>query len=125
MVFLSRTDFMKITIYHNCECSKSNVALELLKKSNAKLNIVNYLDSPPSINELDSLLELLGKEPSELVRSHEDRFEELGLDKNPPKSRSEWLKTLTMNPILIERPIATNGVRAVIGRPPEKVLELL
>lgn len=114
-----------LTLYHNGQCSKSRATLELIRKSGAELEVVEYLSTPPSPETLDQLLKMLGLEPEAIVRKHEDEFAELGLDRNPPKTRAEWLKILCANPILIERPIVTDGTRAVIGRPPENVLSLL
>ena len=87
--------------------------------------MVNYLENPPTVAELERLTKQLSLAAEAIVRKKEPRFQELGLNKNPPKSVAAWLKILSDNPILIERPIVTNGIRAVLGRPPENVLELL
>ncbi len=115
----------KLTLYHNSECSKCRGTLDLLQKSGVPYDIVEYLKTPPSAETLNSLLKQLGKEPREIVRDHEEEFAELQLDRNPPRTREDWLRMLVQNPILIERPIVTDGTRAVIGRPPENVLQLL
>lgn len=114
-----------LKIYHNTRCSKSRSACELLSEHHQKFETVEYLKTPPSAQELDHLLKLLGMEPHEIVRKGEDAFKELKLDKNPPKTRKAWIDILAKNPILIERPIVTDGKKAVIGRPPERVLELI
>lgn len=115
----------RITLYHNARCSKSRATLDLIEKSGAECEIVDYLKTPPTPEVLDRLLTLLEMEPAQIVRDGEDKYTELGLDRSPPTHRSEWLRILSENPILIQRPIVTNGERAMIGRPPEKVLELL
>lgn len=115
----------ELTIFHNARCSKSRATLELLEGSGKAFRIVNYLEHPPAPEELDALLKMLGREPREIARDSEDRYEELGLGVNPPRSREEWLKILCQNPVLIERPIVTDGKRAVLGRPPENVLSIL
>ena len=115
-----------LTIYHNPRCSKSRAALELLQESGATYSVVEYLISPPDEAALERLLEQLGKEPHEIARKGEDRYRELKLaERGPGMSRKEWIKILCANPILIERPIVTDGKRAVIGRPPESVAVLL
>lgn len=87
--------------------------------------MVRYLDKPPSLEELGRICDLLGVEPQALVRSKEKLFRELGLSLTDDRSRQEWLRILADNPRLIERPIVVRGDRAVIGRPPENVLDLL
>lgn len=117
--------FMALKIYHNNKCSKSRSAHELLIQSGKPLEVVEYLTTPPTAAELEEILKLLGLPPEKIVRTGEARFQELGLDKSPPTSRDAWIQVLVANPILIERPIVTNGTCAVIGRPPERVLELI
>jgi arsenate reductase len=115
---------MEATIYHNPRCSKSREALALLAEGGATARVVEYLKAPPTEAELDALLTKLGVEPAAIVRTGEDRYAELGL-KGKDLSRAEWVKVLAANPILIERPIVVVGDRAVIGRPPERVKDLL
>jgi arsenate reductase len=86
---------------------------------------VHYLESPPTAAELDEICRLLGVEPTAIVRPGEKLFRELGLALTDERSRSEWLDLLAAHPQLIERPIVVSGDRAVVGRPPETVLELL
>ncbi len=114
----------EIKIYHNNRCSKSRNTLAILEEKNANFEIVNYLETPPSETELDSILQKLGKEPQEIVRKGEQIYKNLDL-KNANLSRQEWIKTLVENPKLIERPIVVKGENAVLGRPPENVLELI
>lgn len=114
-----------LTIYHNPRCSKSRAALERIRAAGAEHRVVEYLKTPPTVEELDQVLRLLGVEPAQVTRTHEDVWAELGLDRTPPPTREAWLKVLVEHPILIERPIVTDGARAVIGRPPENVEALL
>lgn len=115
---------MRATIYHNPRCSKSRQALALLQEAGVEAEVVEYLKSTPSAADLDAVLTKLGLAPEAIVRTGEDRYAELGL-KGKALSRAEWLDVLAANPILIERPIVVAGDRAVVGRPPEKVKELL
>lgn len=110
-------------IYHNPRCSKSRGALALLEERGITPEVVRYLDTPPTREELAGLLAKLGMRPSELVRRGEDVFrtEYAGRE----LSEDEWLDALVTHPVLIERPIVVSGDRAVVARPPEKVLELL
>ena len=113
------------TIYHNNRCSKSRQALAILEAEGVTINTVYYLKTPPTEAVLDNLLTKLNLEPLALIRTGEARFKELGLNSTSQKTRSEWLKLMSDNPILIERPIIVVGNKAVIGRPPEKVLAIL
>lgn len=112
-----------ITIYHNPRCSKSRSACELIAARGVKATIINYLTTPPSVAELRALLKKLHMSAADLVRRGEAEFKQnyAGLE----LSEDEWLAALVAHPILIERPIVVRGDRAVIGRPPEKVGELL
>ena len=112
-------------IYHNPRCSKSRQTLALLKEKGVEPEVVEYLKTPPSLADLKSITTLLGKEPLEWIRTGEKVFRELGLSKKDERSPDEWLKIMGENPILIERPIVTTAHKAVLGRPPENVLELL
>ena len=86
---------------------------------------MRYLDTPPTAEELDRLCWLLGVEPLDIVRIGDKYFKELGLSIADRRERQEWLEILAQNPRLLERPIAASGRRAVVGRPPENVLDLL
>lgn len=112
------------TIFHNPRCSKSRHALAFLQ-ANGSVNVIRYLESPPSVAELDGVCSLLGVGPEQLIRTKEARFRELGLSLDDPRSREEWLTLLVENPILIERPIVIANGKAVVGRPPERVLDLI
>ncbi|MGI9628488.1 MAG: arsenate reductase (glutaredoxin) [Longimicrobiales bacterium] len=111
------------TIYHNPRCSSSRKALAILNGLDA--NVVRYLENPPTVIELDRVCRLLGVQPTELIRVKERRFEELGLSLEDDRGREGWLRIIVENPVLLERPIVIMGDRAVVGRPPEKVLDLL
>jgi arsenate reductase len=111
-------------LWHNPRCSKSRQALALLEDRGVEPAVRRYLDEPPTAAELDAALAALGKEPWEIARMGEDRAKELGL-RDLAHDRDAWIAVLAANPILIERPIAIEGDRARLGRPPEDVLELL
>ncbi|HRF05235.1 arsenate reductase (glutaredoxin) [Accumulibacter sp.] len=112
-----------LRIYHNKRCSKSRAACQLIAERGIDAEIVDYLATPPSREELRALLDKLGLKPEEIVRRGEAVFKEHYAGRT--LSDEEWLEALATHPILIERPIAVRGERAVLGRPPEKVLELL
>ena len=85
---------------------------------------MEYLKTPPTVDELDTLLGMLGMEPRELMRKREAEYRELGLD-NQSLTRDQLIAAMVEHPKLIERPIAVSGKRAVMGRPTERVLELI
>lgn len=111
-----------ITIYHNPNCSKSRESLRLLTESGNEIEVVEYLKSPPSKNKLMELSKLLGLKPSEFTRKKEAVIAEENIDLS---SEEKVLEAMTKFPKIIERPIIVNGDRAVIGRPPEKIKEIL
>ncbi|TRO11506.1 arsenate reductase (glutaredoxin) [Ectopseudomonas mendocina] len=113
-----------LTLYHNPRCSKSRGALELLEARGVQPNVVRYLETPPSASELESLLSKLGIPARDLLRSGEDEYKTLGLS-DTSLSEAQLIDAMVKHPKLIERPILIAGDKAVIGRPPEKVLELL
>ena len=115
---------MTITIYHNPRCSKSRATLQLLEARGMKPKVVEYLNSPPSAEKLRSILKKLGIKAQDLIRKGEARYAELGL-KDRKLSEDEAISIMIENPLLIERPIVVSGNKAAIGRPPEKVLEIL
>lgn len=86
--------------------------------------IVEYLQNPPSVAELETVLKMLEMEPRGLIRRREKEYKELGLA-DEGTSRQELIRAMVDHPRLIERPVAISGDRAVLGRPTEKVLELL
>ena len=112
-----------IVIYHHPRCSKSRSACALVAERGLDAEIVDYLATPPSRETLQVLLGKLGLTASELVRRGEEIFKTEYAGKT--LSEAQWLDALCQHPILIERPIVVMGDRAVIGRPPEKVLALI
>ena len=112
-----------VVLYHNPRCSKSRSALALLREKGVEPDVVEYLNTPPTAAELRALVKKLGIKPEALVRTGEDIYK--SRFKGKTLSDAQWIDALAANPILIERPVAVRGERAVIGRPPEKVLELL
>lgn len=114
----------EVVIYHNPRCSKSRQTLNLLKERGIEPRIVEYLKTPPDEQTLSGILDMLGIQPADLVRTKEDEFRALGLHEktNDPKA---LIRAMTEHPILIERPVVINGDRARVGRPPENVLEIL
>lgn len=113
----------KITIYHNARCSKSREALEALSESNCEIEIIEYLKKTPTKKELKDLLMKLGLKPLDIIRTNEPLFEKKL--KNKKFTDAEWIQILFENPILLQRPILVDGYKAIIGRPVEKVVELL
>ncbi|MGB3596472.1 arsenate reductase (glutaredoxin) [Pseudomonas neustonica] len=113
----------QVTIYHNPRCSKSRQTLELLENQGADIDIVRYIEEPLSSADVSDLLLLLNMSARELMRKGEDTYKELNLD-NPELSEAQLVQALADYPRLIERPIVVRDGKAVIGRPPEKVLEL-
>ena len=112
-------------IFHNPRCTKSRETLKIINENNLDLEVIEYLKTPPSVQALDYICKKLGVDPKELIRTKEKLFSELGLSISDDKSAKEWLKILSANPKLIERPIVIYNNKAVIGRPPEKVLEVI
>lgn len=116
---------MSITIYHNPRCSKSRQTLELLNDNHCETTIVEYLHTPPDADTLRHVLQLLGITPRQLLRTGEDEYKALGLA-DPSLEDEAIIQAMVNHPRLIERPIVVvDNQRAVIGRPPERVLEIL
>ncbi|MFN0040058.1 MAG: arsenate reductase (glutaredoxin) [Burkholderiales bacterium] len=113
---------MSIKIYHNPRCGKSRGALAILEEKGLAYEVVEYLKTPPTKEDLRTIVKKLGIRPEALVRKSEDVYREKFLSKT--MSDEQWLDAMAAHPILIERPIVVSGARAVIGRPPEKVLAL-
>jgi len=113
-----------VTLYHNPRCSKSREALNLLREQGQEPEVILYLETPPTAKSLKALLAKLGLGARDLLRKGEDAYKELNLA-DEKLSDAALIKAMVENPKLIERPIAVNGDKAVIGRPPERVLELL
>jgi len=113
----------EIVIYHNPRCSKSRAALALLRERGYEPRVIEYLNAPPTREELLRLVEKLGVPAEQLVRKGEEVFRTQFAGK--PMSQAQWLDAMAAHPILIERPVIVRGARAVIGRPPENALDLL
>ena len=114
---------MSVVVYHNPRCSKSRQTLKLLQDRGLKPQVIEYLKTPPSKQELKKLLDQLGMDPRDLIRKKEKAYIDAGLD-DPSISKDQLLQAMIDNPILIERPIVVTGAKAALGRPPENVLEI-
>lgn len=111
-------------IYHNPRCGKSRQTLALIEQAGIEPEIIEYLKTPPTAEELDAILKKLKIEPQELMRKGEAIYKELKLAERE-LSRDEAIAVMLEHPNLIERPIVVQGRKAVLGRPPENVKELL
>jgi len=114
---------MKTIIYHNPSCSKSREALNLLIDQKEDIEIINYMEGKLSKEELIDILNKLGVDPEVLVRKSEKIYKESFAEKNFTKN--QWIDILVNNPILIERPIVVKGKKAIIGRPPKNIIDIL
>jgi len=114
---------MSVVIYHNPRCSKSRATLALIQEKGIEPEIIEYLDAAPSASEMDAILNKLGMEPADLMRTGEDEYQEhiQGKDLN----RAEAIALMVKYPRMIERPVVVNGDKAAVGRPPESVLDIL
>jgi len=112
-----------ISIYHNPRCSKSREALSILESNNAEYEVIKYMDELLNVDKLKKLIKLLKINPIDLVRTNEsiwkENFKNLNLTDN------EIIAAMAKHPKLIERPIVVSGNKAVIGRPPHKILDIL
>ncbi|MEQ1889783.1 MAG: arsenate reductase (glutaredoxin) [Alphaproteobacteria bacterium] len=113
-----------VIIYHNPRCTKSRQTLALLQERGVKPQVIEYLQTPPTVKELEAILIMLGMKPRDLMRKDESLYKEQQLD-NERLSYGQLVHAMIRSPILIERPIVVNDGKAAIGRPPEKVLEIL
>ena len=110
-------------IYHNPRCSKSRQTLNLIKEKGVEVEIIEYLKVIPSEKELSSIIKLLGIKPEKLLRKGEVDYKENF--KGKILSDEEWISAMVQYPKLIERPIVVSDNKAVLGRPPENVFDLL
>lgn len=111
-------------IYHNPKCSTSRKTLALLEEKGVEVEVIEYLKTPPSREELSELLEKMGMTPRELLRKKGDLYKELDLA-NPKWSEDEILDFMVEHPVLIERPIVVTEKGVRLARPIERVLEIL
>lgn len=114
---------MDVTIWHNPRCSKSRSAVALLEEKGVEAEVMKYLDTPPSKEELAGLLEMLGISARELMRTKEDIYK--ALDLKNENDENKLIEAMSANPKLIERPIVIKDGKAAIGRPIENIIELL
>jgi arsenate reductase len=114
---------MKTTIYHNPQCSKSREALQFLQNENADIEVIEYLKTPPNHEELKAIVDKLGITPDLLLRKKEPVF--ISQFKDSCLTDDEWIDVMVQFPQLIERPIVIQGKKAIIGRPVERILDLI
>lgn len=113
----------KLTIWHNPRCSKSREALKLIEEKGLETEVFKYLEEQPSKEEIVKILDMLGIKPKELMRTKEALYKELVL-KNE-NDDEKLIEAMAEHPKLIERPIVIKDSKAVIGRPPSAIVELL
>lgn len=114
---------MSTKIYHNPRCSKSRQTLALLTDRGVDAEVVEYLKTPPTAEEISGLLKMLGLSPRQIMRTKEAVYKDLGLA--TVDDDRTLIDAMAENPILIERPIVVSGKKAALGRPPEQVLDIL
>ncbi len=110
-------------IYHNPRCSKSRQTLKLIKESGQSVDVIEYLKTPPTEEELEEVLAKLNLPVEYLIRTGEEIYKTEF--KGKQLSDAEWIKALVENPGMLERPIVVKDDQAIIGRPPENVNKLL
>ncbi|MDO9139790.1 MAG: arsenate reductase (glutaredoxin) [Methylobacter sp.] len=115
---------MSVKIYHNPRCSKSRQTLQLIQQQGIEPDVIEYLKTPPSVQELDAILHLLDIEPRALMRKKEADYKAAGLD-DAALNRQALIQAMVDHPILIERPLVITNGKAALGRPPEAVLAIL
>ena len=113
----------KLTIYHNPRCSKSRQTLKLIHEEGGEPHVVLYLETPPTISELTTILEKLGMAAADLLRTNEADYK-AHFPAAEQLDEAELIKLMVRHPKVIERPIVVTKDKAVIGRPPEAVLKL-
>ena len=113
----------KIKIYHNPRCSKSRQTLQLIEEHGFEPEIVHYLEDVPTEKDLKTILKKLGLKPTDILRKGEAVYKEKY--KGLALSDAEWIEAMMTYPKLIERPIVVVGNKAVLGRPPENVLDII
>ena len=114
----------EITIYHNSRCSKSRQTLQLIRDNSIEPKIVEYLKTPLQKDELKKISDMLGLRPKQFIRKNEIDFKDNNYG-DIVDDDEKIIEAMVYHPTIIERPIVTMGTRAIVGRPPENVLELL
>ena len=113
-----------VQMLHNPRCSKSRQTLALLEENGVDVQVIQYLNTPPTKLELETLLDKLAISARDLLRKGEDDYKNLNLN-NPNMTEEQLIDAMVSHPKLIERPIVIKGDKAIIGRPPETVLDIL
>ncbi len=114
---------MDVSVYFNPACSNCRTAEGILRERGVDADYVRYLESAPTRQQLEDVLRKLGTDdPREIVRTKEPEYEELGLAQ---ASRDELLDAMAAHPVLIQRPIVIRGDRAIVARPPDKLIPFL
>ena len=115
---------MDVIIYHNPECGTSRNTLAMIRNAGIEPHVIEYLKTPPTRLLLRQLIDRMGIPVRDVIREKGTPYHELGLD-NPDVTDDQLLDAMVANPILIQRPIVIHGDRAIVARPPERLLELL
>jgi len=110
-------------IYHNPRCSKSRQTLNIIKESGQDVDVIEYLKTPPTVEELEEVLQKLNLPIEYLIRTGEEIYKTEFKGKD--LTDEEWIKALVEHPKMLERPIVVNEDKAILGRPPENVKKLL
>ena len=124
LTFHAGVKLMSVSIYHNPRCSKSRQTLSLIQECGIEPEVIEYLNQPPSKTQLKKILTQLCMNARELIRKKEPESQQLGLD-DPALTDDQLIDAMVQHPKLIERPIVVSGGKAALGRPPEKVLEII
>ncbi len=119
-----KVNSLKVQILHNPRCSKSRATLQLLEENGVEAEVVLYLETPPTPDEIRAILKKLGLKPRELMRTGQPEYQQMGLA-DEQLSDAALIEAMHRTPILIERPIVLANGKAAIGRPPESVLAII
>jgi len=121
---IKKVNSLKVQILHNPRCSKSRTTLQLLQDKGFEPEVLLYQQSPPDVDQIETILKMLAMKPRDLMRKSQPEYKQMGLD-NEQLSDQQLIKAIHDAPNLIERPIVLANGKASIGRPPESVLEIL
>lgn len=113
------------TIYHYENCNKSNGALAILRERGVPVEVIDYREAPPSVDELLRLQQLMGCTAKDMLRTSDKHFLALGLSPEDPRSDRAWFELVQQHPMILQRPIVVIGGKAIIARPAELVLQIL